>query len=211
MVDNFTKIHKISNNMSTEIELKAHVKDYKALKALLSKKADYSGAFEKDDTLWFPGDTRYLAGESLLHPYGLRIRREKRSFPDGSAESKCFATHKIKEVRDGIEINDEREFEVNPGSAFEDFLRRMGLKPGLSKRKRGWAFSLNEINAELVEVEGLGWFVELEIVTENNLAEGKSEKIVAEAREKLLEFLDGLGINRDAIESRFYSEMLRKV
>jgi len=186
--------------MPTEIELKAHVQDSKALKALLHEKAEYSSAFEKEDAYWF------FAPESrapALPVRRIRVRREKHSLPDGKAASATLATYKAKEVCDGIEVNDELEFAVNPGSEFERFLGALGFKPGISKQKRGWAFSRETITAELAEVEGLGWFLELEI-----LAVDSREETVAENRQKLLDFLAELGIGREAIESRYYTEML---
>ena len=194
--------------MATEIELKAHVKDSEALKRILFEKTEYLGAFEKKDIYWYPaGDHSSRAWN--LPPSGLRLRLEKRSYPNGTEENATFATYKMKEVRDGIEINNEREFEVRTSPsqgepAFEEFLRRMGLKPGAAKRKRGWAFSLEGITAELVDVEGLGWFVELEILADNS-----SEETFAEGKKRLLKLLDELGVGREAIEDRFYTEMLR--
>ena len=195
--------------MVTEIELKAHVPDSQALKQLLLKKAEYLGSFEKDDSYWLPGATTPVT--LALPPSGLRIRREKQLMPDASEECRVVASFKSKEIKDGIEVNEEREFELRPGGEtanFEEFLRRMGLKEGFSKKKRGWVFSHEGINAELVEVEGLGYFVELEILMdEANAANGREESI-AGAKKRLLDFLDSLGIERAAIESRFYSEML---
>ena len=181
--------------MATEIELKAHVRDSETLRRLLNEKAKYLGAFEKDDTYWqLPNGSR------------LRVRREKRQLPDGTEEHAVFATRKAKKVRDGIEVNDEREFKVIPGKPFEEFLRETGFKPGFSKQKRGWAFSYREITAELVGITGLGWFIELEILVPDGAA--RREEAAAKERERLLDFLAELGINQDAIESRFYSEML---
>ena len=186
-----------NSGMNTEIEIKAHVGDSEALRILLSGKAEYSHAFEKEDAYWFDGET------SGLQALKLRVRKEKRRPPDGVEESRCLATYKSKEVNDGFEVNDELEFEVNPVEEFEQFLHKAGLKPGANKRKRGWAFSKAEITAELVEVEGLGWFIEVEILTDK--AGGGN---VAEEKEKLLAFLDSLGIERQAVEKRFYLDML---
>jgi len=194
--------------MTTEIEVKAHVHDSEALRVLLCEKAEYSGSFEKEDTYWFFAPELRTLAVPLPAPISqVRVRREKRILPDGSDVSATLATYKIKEVRDGIEVNNELEFEVNPGPEFECFLETMGFKPGISKRKRGWLFSREEINAELVEVGKLGWFIELEILAASMEA-GSQEKIVAEGRKKLLDFLAVLGIGREAIESRYYTEML---
>jgi adenylate cyclase class 2 len=182
-------------SMATEIELKAHVKDSETLKKNLLEKAEFIGTFEKEDVYWF--------GARLLPASGLRIRKEKRCFADGTGESTVFVTYKTKELWDGVEINDEREFEVNPAEVFEELLKKMALEPGMSKRKQGLAFVKEGINAELMEVENLGWFVELEILAENS-----REETITEGKERLLAFLDSLGIEREAIEKRFYSELL---
>ena len=193
--------------MVTEIELKAHVKDKKNLKLRLSEKAEYICAFEKEDTYWFLSD-RDEAAESA--PGKIRLRREKRILSDGTGKSAIFVTFKTKEVKDGIEINDEREFELSSPSSrsetdFEEFAKRIGYKPGAYKKKKGWAYSAGGISAELVEVKSLGWFIELEI-----LADNKRSTTILKREKKLLDFLDSLGIEREAIESRFYSEMLAK-
>ena len=186
--------------MATEIELKARVQDSETIKLLLEEKAKYDGAFEKEDIYWFfdekPGQK----------PLKLRIRSEKRSLRNGSSELLCFATYKNKKVIDGIEINEENEFEVNPRSEFEAFIKQMGFKPGISKKKKGWAFSLEGINIELSDVEGLGWFVELEIVADNNRPE-----TITESKKQLLNFLSGLDIKKEAIESRHYIDMLKEL
>ena len=204
--------------MSIEIELKAHIENQETLKNLLMEKAEYLSAFEKADCYYF------LPEPQDRFPSGVRVRREKRTFPDGTEKSTTIVTFKKKEVRDGIEVNNESEFEVAEQSdleesGFEEFLAIMGLNPGFSKRKIGFAFSHNGINIELLEVEGLGWFVELEIITNIIYDDGiyddgsSTDKIpkaaFMEERNRLLGFLDSIGVSREAIESRFYSQMLR--
>jgi len=190
--------------MITEIELKAHVLDSEVLRSQLSEKGEYLETFEKDDTYWFPDSADFST--SGLYPYGLRVREEKRKLQNGTEESITLVTYKIKEQRNNIETNDEQEFEVKPRPLFEGFLRRMGLKPGAAKRKRGWAFSHGRIRAELTEVEDLGWFVEIEILVSDN-----REETIAKARQELLVFLDSLGVGRDALESRSYLQMLSEL
>ena len=185
--------------MATEIELKARIENHEALKNLLMEKAKYLAAFEKADCYYF------LPELSDYFPSGVRVRREKRTFPDGTEKSASCVTYKKKEVKDGIEVNDEREFEVRPVEGFEGFLGRLGFKPGTAKKKRGWAFGRDGITAELVEVEGLGWFIELEIISEKI-----PETAFAGEKNRLLAFLDNLGVSREAIESQFYSQMLNR-
>jgi adenylate cyclase class IV len=53
-------------------------------------------------------------------------------------------------------------------------------------------------------VEGLGWFIELEI-----LSGKKDRETLGRAREELLRFLGDLGIGEEDLESRYYTEMLK--
>ena len=195
--------------MSIEIELKAHVDNCEALKAILMEKAEYSFAFEKEDVYWSPKETTQT-GKPDSVPVKFRLRREKRIYGDGREELRNCITYKKKEVRDGIEINDEKEFEVSAreesGRVVEEFLSLAGMEQGFSKKKKGWAFFKDGINAELLKVERLGWFLELEIISGDT--NHNRDKVIAPGREKLLGFLDELGISQDRIESRFYSEML---
>jgi len=196
--------------MAIEIELKTHVKNSEALRLLLQNKAQCLCSFEKEDTYYFS------VVNSDIPKSGVRLRSENKIFPDGTEKTTVYVTYKTKEVRDGIEINDEKEFEVYSSQnstikVFNEFLKMMGLKPGYSKRKRGWAFSREEINAELLEVEKLGWFLEMEIVVNDIDVSEESNVIIEEKRKKLLGFLSELGIEKDAIESRYYSEMLKEL
>jgi adenylate cyclase class 2 len=194
--------------LAIEIELKAHIQNIEALKRLLSEKAEYLYAFEKDDTYYFslcPSD---------IPRSGIRLRCESKTFPDGTIKKAAYVTYKTKEVRDGIEINNEKEFEIcssqySPVMVFDEFLKITGLKPGFFKHKKGWAFSKDEINAELLEVEKLGWFLELENVVNEIEASQYKDTVIAEKKKQLLEFLSDLGIEKSAIESRYYSEMLK--
>jgi len=190
--------------MATEIEIKAHVKNCDKIKRLLFINAEYLGAFEKYDTYWYPEPGTY----SGLPSSGLRVRKENRSFPDGIDRFSYLVTYKAKERREEIEINEEKEFEATSlrgptAPVFEEFLALMGLKPGNSKKKNGMAFFWDGVNAELSEVEGLGWFIELEIVSNDYKEENYDRE-----KDRLLRILELLGIEMEEIETRYYSEML---
>jgi len=194
--------------LAIEIELKARVKggeqNIEVLKCLLFETAEYQCAFEKEDTYYFP------LSPSKIPQSGIRLRNESKTLPDRTVKKTAYVTYKTKEVRDGIEVNDEKEFEVSssqysPIIIFDEFLKMAGLAPGLSKHKRGWAFSKDGINAELLEVEKLGWFLEMEIV----MNDVETDTMIEEKKKQLMAFLSDLGIEKDAIESRYYSEMLK--
>jgi adenylate cyclase class 2 len=199
--------------MPIEIEVKARVEDPEALNESLSRLAPLPAlSFEKDDCYWtepaywtaVPGGGN--GGESLPRP-AVRIRKERLVHPGGETEEKALVAYKSKEVREGIEINDEREFAVSDPACFEGLLQRLGLEPGTLKTKRGWSWTIGALHAELCEVSGpkrsLGWFLEIEI-----LAESAAEQIVADSRKQLLDFLDKLNIPRDRIEGRYYAKLL---
>lgn len=186
--------------MAIEIELKAWADDPNALRSRLFSLAGGGISFEKADSYWFFSG----AGRSVL-PSGVRIRRETKTDPAGRVSCELWVTFKVKEVREGLEINDEREFSVSDGAAFEALLRRLGLEKGMEKTKRGRAWNCEGIAAELTEVEGLGWFVELEIIAGDD-----SGGTVAAARARLLALLEKIGVPTDRIEPRYYTEMLRQ-
>jgi adenylate cyclase class 2 len=193
--------------MPVEIELKVRVEDQNALSERLSLLAPLAAlSFEKDDCYWIAPPGGGKGGNGSGRPV-LRLRKERTVYPGGKAGEKALVTRKTKEVREGIEINDEREFAVSDPAVFEGLLRDLGLEPGTRKRKRGRAWTAGGIHAELCEVSGLkrslGWFLEIEI-----LAESAGESVVAGARKELLDFLEKIDIPRDRIEERYYAELL---
>jgi adenylate cyclase class 2 len=186
--------------MPTEIELKARVDDPGSLQLRLSALAGQGTAFEKNDSYWFFPE----AGGTAL-PSGVRLRRETKTGPAGEVSEALRVSYKVKEVREGIEINDEREFFISDGHTFEELLRRLGLKKGIEKTKKGRAWICDGITTELAEVAGLGWFVELEIMTGS-----RTDGEITAARTRLLALLEKLGLTPEQIEPRYYTEMLRE-
>jgi adenylate cyclase class 2 len=199
--------------MAFEIEVKAHADDPLRLKERLDALGEYACAFEKDDTYWVlskPG-ARLSPNTGEIPGSGVRVRQEQNTGASGRETGRVLVTCKVKEVREGIEVNDEREFTVSNGDTFGELLKRLGLAKGLRKHKRGWAWTCGSICAELCEVSGgaegssrsLGWFIELEI-----LADDAGPETVAAARKKLLGLLGRLNVADGCIEERYYSEML---
>ncbi|MDR1238739.1 MAG: CYTH domain-containing protein [Treponema sp.] len=196
--------------MAVEIELKTRIDEPEAMKKRLEALGSYAGAYEKADAYWFPAGNGAESPASGLPPSGLRVRRETLTQKGGEVSACTRITYKSRKLREGVEMNDEREFEVSDAGVFEDLLRRLGLEPGIEKHKRGQGWRCGEgagpVLAELSEVRGLGWFLELEI-----LAPPGDERALTEGRERLFSLLDTLKIPRSRIESRPYTEMLREL
>jgi adenylate cyclase class 2 len=211
--------------MAFEIELKARIDDPESVKKRLDSLGEYRGSYEKDDAYWVFTAGGAKTGQDdpspALPSTGLRVRKETGAGSDGRAFALTRITWKTRDLRDGVEINDEREFEVSDAGIFEDLLGRLGLAPEIVKNKRGWAWdcdgpaggassvpggdgSAGGIRAELSEVRSLGWFLELEILTARN-----DEKTVTENQKRLFSLLETLNIPRKSIEFRPYTEMLR--
>ena len=197
--------------MAVEIELKARLDDYEPVKERLFAMAAYCRAHIKSDTYWLPASLN--ARQPAAHiPSGVRVRRDRGVNADGSAYGSILVTYKKKEIYDGIEVNDECEFTVSDAAPFEELLVHLGLSQAHHKEKRGWAWLVTEpaaaeqppILAELSLVEGLGWFLEIEIQADND-----NRQTVEESRRRLLALLETLEIPAKQIESRPYTLMLK--
>ncbi|MDR1950455.1 MAG: class IV adenylate cyclase [Spirochaetaceae bacterium] len=202
--------------MSFEIEIKAWVDDPEGTRELISRFAAYRGEFLREDGYWFaagsgvgeapgsvPPESPGSVPSGSVPQTGIRIRRERYIDPLGRLSQTVLVTYKAKEVREGLEVNDEREFEVSDGGIFAELLGRLGFKEGKTKTKHGWAWTRKGITAELTELTGLGWFAELEILADNDRPE-----TVAVARKRLLDLLGKLNIGEEKIEARYYTELL---
>ena len=193
--------------MAVEVELKARLDDFKPVKERLSTIGSYHRMYQKADSYWIRPQT---AGPTL------RVRQERGENADGTAYESVMVTFKAKEIINGIEVNDEREFSVSDIALFEDLLYCLGMNKVKCKEKNGWAWIVAAdaaaqgesakqpfVLAEISLVTGLGWFLELEIL----LDEARREEI-AESRERLLALLARLEVSEDTIESRPYTVML---
>lgn len=189
--------------MAWEIELKAAVADHGALRRRLTAWGRPGAAYHKAD-LYF---TR--AGEEETGLTAFRLRREKDSWT---------VTHKVKTVdAAGLEQSLETEFQVDDPGAFESFARALGYAPALRKEKRGQAWERAgaadsslapeiRLKAELSEVTGLGWYLEIEALVD----EAAPDEVQAHARQAVFETLEILEIQESAIEARPYTQMLRE-
>jgi len=205
--------------MPIEIELKAWVEDPAGVTARIAAFAGESGNHEKNDAYWLPlADFPAPGKPAEQRPRGkfgsgIRIRWETESgeqdrgagvpATETALPDRAIINFKQKEVRDGIEVNDEREFTVEGVAQFEALLDRLGFALHIRKRKTGKAWTFDGITIELSEIDGLGLFVELEI-----LADTDTPEVVRDARSRLLALLERIGVDPGKIETRYYTSML---
>jgi adenylate cyclase class 2 len=204
--------------MAIEIEVKAWVDTPELLRQRIDAIACFTGVFDNVDAYWYPAPYPAAPGtvipELAFPASGVRVRKE--TVGDGRDDIRngvqiARITYKAKEVRGDIEVNHEREFTVSDGDVFEELLTALGLTPIKRKRKTGWAWVYDNdvvaitevITVELALVERLGYFIELEILANND-----APATVASARDRLFALLDLLGVARDRVESRYYTELL---
>ncbi len=193
----------------TEIELKAHVFDRKKLVEKLNSFAKYEKTVTKDDTYF------HLEKKSDGKNYiSARIRQQIEKTENGT-ETTNFLTYKKKELRTdsqgiSIEVNDEKETEISNAEAVKILFDDIGFVTALKKHKEVMIFSAKteqgNANIELCNVEKLGDFIEIEILSEKNDTE-TVEKIQSE----LKNLLSKCGIPEKDIEKRYYSEMLNEL
>jgi len=197
-----------------EVELKARLRDRKATEARVASFAAYVGPVDKFDSYWHGPDWRLQRGTK-----GFRLRAE-----DGST----LVTFKTKRSEGGIEINREREFGISDPDIFVEFCLRLGCEPFYTKRKRGSKYRADPCSdgarqeiplaasgrrtagncpgaatIEIIEVEDLGDFIEIEI-----LLEDEDPGAVALAQGEIRGLLSRAGVPESDLEPRFYSELL---
>jgi len=77
--------------------------------------------------------------------------------------------------------------------------------PVVEKKKIGNSWQKGTLTIELVEVEQLGWFIEIEKLLDDNA----SEREINGAIEQLSEIRNELGLSDYPLQGRYYSEMLQ--
>jgi adenylate cyclase class 2 len=166
-----------------EVEFKAWVDDLEAFEAIVRAHAAFAGEVLKHDIYFRQPDRPALY---------FRLRREG---------DRAIVTTKDKRIADGIETSDEVEFEVSDPQAFCRLAERFGFEPFVVKRKATRRYRAGATDIELSEVAHLGFFVEIEILCENDTE-------VEAARRELAGWAERLGISPEAIEPRLYIHLL---
>lgn len=189
--------------MGYEIEIKAHVAedDYDRVKDALFAlpDCDYLGTTDKEDIYW----SHDIEGQPVF-----RTRKECIN----GVPRILFTSKPLKNRDDKTEVNVENEFEV-ASAQWEniiEFVRGLGFLICRLKFKRGIHFQVTvngfSIHAELLYVRHLGYFLEIEICTDD-----VKDVDVKDAEDALYKLLDLCGIQRSQVEAKGYNKMLTAI
>ncbi|MFA6784387.1 MAG: CYTH domain-containing protein [Sphaerochaeta sp.] len=189
--------------MGFEVELKAHVDDPIHTKTIIEGLAGISPLqCEYKDDIYYG-----FHGEEPV----FRLRRESYGKDFSHMTGSLLFTSKQKSLKDGIEVNREHEFSVSDDQSeqAEQFCTSLGYEIYIRKTKKGYLYEyspledLPPLHVELVEVLGLGWFVEMEFILED-------EALIEKSKNTLLSVLDSLLIARESVEERYYMHLLKE-
>lgn len=174
-----------------EVEIKARTDDIDEVETKLRNMGSLLDEIDYKDTYFKP------AGVDGYTSYRFRLRRSKET---------ALVTAKEKIEQEGCDASREHEFEVSDPEAFENFVLLFGFKVMIEKSKKGrrWQLELapgKSAVVELVSIEGLGKFVEIEIMVDDTSQ-------VTAAADGIRELLNKLGIPESAIEERPYTFLL---
>jgi adenylate cyclase class 2 len=175
----------------TEIEIKAHI-------------VALQPYFERAVALQSAQQPKYIHKQDIYFQYTSHAGQDTEFRLRVENGARALVTRKLKRLDGEMEVNREIEFEVSDGRQFSEFARSFGYSEYIRKEKKGYLIELgSSCRIELVEVTGLGFFAELEILSTT----GDPDSL-GKARSKLYGLLENLGISEDAIEPRYYTDML---
>lgn len=168
-----------------EIEAKAPLSPSKfiELKKNFNKKAVYKGRSLKSDTYF---------GNTKQEQIRLRTQGEK-----------TFFHLKLRSVKASIEENIEMEWKVKNEKKLYSLLKKIELKPEVKKVKKTYLYEWKNFSLELNEIEGLGYFLEVEKVVKNKTDIPLTHKA-------LLSLFKKLGFKKDDFEKRPYLQLLKQ-
>ena len=177
--------------------MKAWVDDWAAMEATLRSRCTYRRAFRKEDRYYRVDAARNEDGTLKRADPGFRIRMD---------DAHAYVTFKRKRRRGSAEVNVEREFRVDDAGAFLELMMKTGYYQEFAKVKEGLQFDHDGLVVELVHVEDLGDFLEIECLEERD-----DEAAHAAAVRRIIGLFADWEIDSGRIEEEPYMKLLRGV
>lgn len=158
--------------MKKEIEVKVSIENTdEVINKLEELGCVFSEPVVQEDTIFINYDRPFI--EFTPEDHFLRIRKTK---------GKAIFTYKQGEEMNSIE----RETEIEDADQLEDILKFLGFRPEVRVKKVRRKANFKDYEICLDEVEGLGGFIELEKITDEDAGMVQSE---------MMEFLKEIGVN----------------
>lgn len=174
-----------------EIELKFKVENLEDVKRkLINSECEMSEELHQKDTIFVSdlNDTKSEEGKIFI-----RIRKENEK----------IELNLKKQGKERIESK-EIEFNVDSFEKTNDFLETLGLKQWVTVEKTRVTTKYKEFNICIDVVKELGNFVEIELLTDDNLD-------IEICKNKLLEIAKELNINTENIVKKHYDTMMNEL
>jgi len=106
-----------------------------------------------------------------------------------------------KEIKDERnEEFDEIEVRVEDFDKTREIFKRLGFKEEVWVKKHRYIYKLDNVTFELNKVEGLGDFLDIEVMSDN----------IEKAKERIWEIAKLLGLKEEDVEPRLYQELLKE-
>ncbi|NIZ19864.1 class IV adenylate cyclase [Entomospira culicis] len=175
--------------MAYEVEIKARIsaKEYTQMKKQLEQMAVDGGFYERHDVYF------KKIGESEER---LRLRK--------CSVKGVLLTYKERHTHEGVETNKEIEMEVSDMAKAQAMLEALHYGVSFEKEKMMHLYTHDGIHYELVEVAGLGLYIEIEKVVE----EERDMQGIEQAKVQVREALSRLGVKPEQIEEKSYKKLL---
>lgn len=172
-----------------EVEIKAHANEYEKTKSIIDSICGVGKPVKKVDTY-------------LINASGQRLRVRNNN---GALET---TVKKNTNMANGDENN--LEFEMDLGHTKEEdaiaFFSVLGYSFHFNKYKTGWDWNYDGVHIELLSVNDLGWFLEMEALIDFDA----DDELISECRNKLHSLLSRFGLDESDIETKSYKSMILK-
>ncbi|AJC72223.1 adenylate cyclase [Thermococcus guaymasensis DSM 11113] len=165
-----------------EIEVKFRV-DFEEIERKLKSLGAKLVRVEEQEDLYFS-----LPSNELL-----RIRRIRNL-------GKSFLTYKLIKDPGRNEEFDEIEVEVSSFEKTREILKRLGFREDVLIRKHRLVYKLNDVTFELSNVENIGSFLDIEVISDSP----------DEAKKKIWALAEKLGLTERDVEPRLYTELIKE-
>jgi adenylate cyclase class 2 len=174
--------------LASEVELKAKIGNREeTAKRIIAKGGRFLREVSQDDVYF-----RHPCRDLRERDEALRLRREGGS---------CTLTFKGRRVGSGVKMREEIEAGVDDGAAAFALLKRLGFEEAFEIRKKRSIYSLEGAEVSLDSVEGLGEFMEIELI----LKDGEPGDGI---RERLHGLAERLKVPKEGLMTESYFELL---